>query len=494
MGVPMNYDLLVIGGGINGVAVAADAAGRGLRVLLCEKDDLANHTSWASTKLIHGGLRYLENYDFKLVRESLLEREILLKKAPFLIHPVPFILPHAKHLRPKWLIRLGLFLYDHLAKRKRVPSSRSVDLLATEYGHPLKKEYKKGFLYYDCQTDDVRLVTLTALAAKEKGAEIQTRTQVVSAKRLENEWLVALKGVDRAYSVKAKAIVNATGAWVADVLHNALNISTASKVTLVKGSHFTVPKLYDGHHCYVLQHTDNRIIFVIPYEEKYTLIGTTDVRYEGDPQQIEISPKEVDYLCRVVSTYFKKPVDPKKINWTFSGVRALYDDAVSDPSKITREYHLDLQAKQGKLPVLSVFGGKLTTHRLLAEAVLDKLKPFFPEMKKPWTEKAKLPGANGHLKETFSGLPDNLKKRLWKSYGSRANHILANANSLSDLGEHIGADLYEAEVKYLVENEWVKSAEDLMWRRSKLGLFLTEEQVAHLSALIQNLLKIGKNG
>ncbi len=484
----VKYDLMVIGGGINGVAVANDAAGRGLNVILCEKDDLASHTSWASTKLIHGGLRYLEQYQFKLVRESLLEREVLLNKAPFMIRPLQFVLPYAAHLRPKWMIRLGLFLYDHLARCRKIATSKQVDLTQSGYGAALKKQFTTGFVYSDCRTSDVRLVLLNAIQARENGATIQLYTKVIAAQRFADHWCVTIENQrnQQQTQVYAKALVNAAGPWVTEILNQQLKLNVKSKVKWVKGSHFTVPKLYEGDYAYILQNKDKRIIFVIPYKNVFSLIGTTDVNYYGDLNKVEITPDEIDYLCDAVNHFFSKAIDKNSINWSYAGVRPLYDDAELLPAQITREYHLDLQAGHLQAPVLSIFGGKLTTHRILAEEVLAKLKSYFPQMETPWTKARALPGAEQQLTQHFNWLPRPMYERLYESYGCRMAHIIQNCSALEDLGQHFGADLYQKEVEYLINNEWVESAHSLLWLRSKLGLFLSAEQTQVLDKFIKN--------
>jgi len=480
----MKYDLIIIGGGINGAAIAADAAGRGLSVLLCEKDNLAQHTSWASTKLIHGGLRYLEQYDFKLVRESLLEREILMNKAPFLIHPLQFIMPYYKTKRPLWLIRLGLFLYDHLVRRKKIPGSKKLNLKNSNYGEPLIAEIKTGFSYYDCQTDDSRLTILTALLAHEKGAEILTQTEVIGAQRFADYWKLSLKSGDRNFELEGRVIVNAAGPWVNSLVEKC-NIKNHPHLKLIKGSHFTVPKLYEGNHAYILQNDDKRIVFVIPYLSQFSLIGTTDVEFSGNANELKISDAEIQYLCDAVGKYFNKPIDKTKINWSFSGVRALLSENEQNPSEITRDYHLVLSTEKHLAPILSVYGGKLTTHRVLAEDALKRLKPYFPKMGPAWTLTAPLPGAEKAAPKV-DWLPPEMQKRLQTSYGCRMEKIIGTAKSLADLGEHFGADLYQAEVDYLIKNEWVNSAFACAWINSKLGLDLDKKELRDLEEYISS--------
>ena len=460
----LETDLLVIGGGINGVGIATDAVGRGLSVVLCEKDDLANHTSSASSKLIHGGLRYLEQFELRLVREALKEREILIKKAPYLIRPMPFVLPHDSHLRPVWMMRIGLFLYDNLVKRNTLEASKKLDLRSTLKGKPLKDTFTTGFQYTDCQTDDARLVIVNALDAKARGARILTRTRCCSAVRKEGRWEARLQEQpsQREIMVSAKAIVNAAGPWVSRVLQKIIPQST-SNTRLVQGSHFTVPKLYEGHHAYILQNLDQRIVFVIPYEKDFTLIGTTDVPYDKELDTITISDQEIDYLLASVNYYFKTDLTKEAITWSYSGVRSLYDDHAEKPSKITRSYHLDLKDYQGSAPLLSVFGGKLTTYRSLAESALEKLKPYFPQMGGAWTAHSLLPGGDleggdldrflHQLKSQYPWLPENIRDRYAKNYGTIAHKILYKATRLEDLGRHFGAGCYARDVEYLIHHE-----------------------------------------
>lgn len=500
-------DLLVIGGGINGSGIAADAAGRGLKVVLCEAEDLASGTSSWSSKLIHGGLRYLEQYEFKLVREALKERQVLLNKLPHLVHPLSFILPHDKHLRPSWMIRMGLFLYDTLGGKQSLQKSRQLDFNTSAYGKPLKKSFTKGFIYSDCRVDDARLVTLNAMTARDHGAQIFTRTPCVATKRLSDHWEATLKPKNgEAFMVAAKAIVNAGGPWVSEILHQVMDTQSKAKVNLVKGSHFVVPKLYDGDYAYILQNTDNRIIFTIPYEfegmheNTLTLIGTTDLEYTGDLRDIKISDSEVDYLCKVVNYYFEKPLHKEDIVWSYAGVRPLFDDSADNLSKVTREYHLELEDQQGNTPLLSVFGGKITTFRTLSEHVLSKLKKYFPRMTAPWTATAKMPGGDittledfyGQLKKDYPFLSEKHAYRLASSYGSLALLFLKDCRCLEDLGQHFGATLYEKEINYLLEYEWAQTAEDILWRRSKLGLLLSKEDVHKLEDYLRSIQSLCK--
>lgn len=497
MDYPKSVDLLIIGGGINGVGVAVDAAGRGLSVLLCERDDLGAHTSSESSKLIHGGLRYLKTFQFKLVHEALKEREILIQKAPYLVHPLRFVLPFDKRFNPAWVIRAGLFLYDHLARRHFLAKSRSINLRKNNEGISLKEEFRKGFTYTDCFTDDSRLVVINAMHAREQGATIMTHTECVSAKRSNHDWVVTLKRYDETFTVKARAIVNAAGPWVVDVSEKILQVPVDATIKLVKGSHFTVPKLYDGNFAYILQNSDKRIVFVIPYRDEFSLIGTTDVDFSGDYSNLSISPEETDYLLEVVNFYFKKSIKRSDINWTYSGVRPLYDNHTKDLSKITREYHIEVDKTSNAARLISIFGGKLTTYRALAEHVVDKLQPDFPFMEEAWTSRSLLPGGElegknieNYTQEFFlryKNLPQNLIRRYAMSYGNRCESILSIVKSVEDLGIHFGADLYEREVIYLCDQEWAESTDDILWRRTKLGLHFKPEEVQKLDSYLKEM-------
>jgi len=481
------YDLAVVGGGINGVGIAADAAGRGLSVFLCEKDDLASHTSSASSKLIHGGLRYLEHHEFRLVREALAEREILLAKAPHIVKPMRFVLPHRPHLRPAWMIRAGLFLYDHLGKRERLPASRGLRFGA---GSPLKAEISRGFEYSDCWVDDARLVVLNAMAAREKGAHIHPRTRCVSARRSKGLWHIHLERSDGSLlSIRSRALVNAAGPWVARFIREDLKQQSPYGIRLIQGSHIVVPRLHDGEQAYILQNEDRRIVFAIPYLERFTLIGTTDREYQGDPAQVAITAEETDYLLKVVNDHFKQQLTRADVLHSFAGVRPLCDDESDEPSAITRDYTLSLSGAPGEAPLLSVFGGKLTTYRKLAESAMQQLKPCFPDLGPSWTASAPLPGGENldsqatlaeTLCERHGWLPTTLARRWASSYGNRTWRLLEGVNNLTDLGEHLGAGLYTREVDYLRREEWARSSADILWRRSKLGLFMTPAQQARL--------------
>ncbi|WP_313739902.1 glycerol-3-phosphate dehydrogenase [Pseudomonas sp.] len=474
------YDVAVIGGGINGVGIAADAAGRGLKVFLCEKDDLAQHTSSASSKLIHGGLRYLEHYEFRLVREALAEREVLLAKAPHIVKPMRFVLPHRPHLRPAWMIRAGLFLYDHLGKRKRLGASRS---LRFGPGYPLKPAITRGFEYADCWVDDARLVALNAMTAREHGADIRTRTRCLSAQRVDGLWQVELEhGDGRRASIKARALVNAAGPWVAKFIKDDLQLTAPYGIRLIQGSHLIVPRLYEGEQAYILQNEDQRIVFCIPYLDRFTLVGTTDREYSGDPAKVAITEAETDYLLNVVNAHFNHQITRSDIKHTFSGVRPLCNDESDNPSAVTRDYTLALSDEAGKAPLLSVFGGKLTTYRKLAESAMARLKPFFPQMGDSWTANSPLPGGEqmasvSALVEAILGKHDwlsaDIAQRWAQTYGSRVWTLLEGVAGPEGLGQRIGGGLFAREVDYLCEHEWAVEADDILWRRSKLGLLTT---------------------
>ncbi len=473
------YDLLVIGGGINGVGIARDAAGRGAKVLLVEKDDLASHTSSASTKLVHGGLRYLEHYEFRLVRESLIERERLLGMAPHIIWPLRFVLPHDRGLRPAWLLRLGLFLYDHIGGRKDLPPTKSVDLRQPPHRDILEERLIKGFEYSDCWVEDSRLVVLNAVDAKRRGADIRTRTECVGLKRTGDLWQADLASGGTRERVAAKVVVNAAGPWVDAVLGQANPEETHQNLRLVQGSHLVFPKLFDGDHCYIFQNKDDRIVFAIPYERDFTLVGTTDQAFSGDPNDIEISDKEASYICDAINEYLATDVSPEKAVWSYSGVRPLYDDKSANNSTVTRDYVFELDAPDGQAPILSIFGGKITTYRKLAEHALAKLGGLGGDA---WTAGAHLPGGDlggadfetfvSALVQSYPDLPPDAILRLARAYGSDAEAILMSG----DLGKEVGPGLFEAELRHLVENEFVTCADDVLWRRSKLGLHYTPEQ------------------
>ena len=493
------FDLLVIGGGINGAGIARDAAGRGLSVLLVEKDDLAAHTSSASTKLIHGGLRYLEHYEFRLVAEALAEREVLLRVAPHIIEPLQFVLPHEPHLRPAWMIRAGLFLYDHLGGRMTLPKSFGVDLDRGAYGAGLKPRFQRGFVYADARVDDARLVVLNAIDARSRGADVRVRTTLVHARRDDGLWLATLRDPGGATSqVAARALVNAAGPWVRAVLDELSGVPATASVRLVKGSHVVVPRVHDAPHAYILQNADNRIVFVIPYERCFSLIGTTDVPVERF-EHPAISAEETGYLLALANAYLERPLSAADIVWTYSGVRPLYDDGSHDPSSITRDYVLQLDAaRTGEgapcAPVLSIFGGKITTYRKLAEAALAKLRPFFASMGAPWTHAQPLPGGDlpdggrdawqTELQRRYPALPADVLHGLARRHGTRAALVLGDARSAADLGTDFGNGLTEREVRYLQRDEWASTADDVLWRRTKCGLAMPAEASARVAALI----------
>lgn len=478
------FDLAVIGGGVNGAGIARDAAGRGLKVLLVEQGDLAGATSSASTKLIHGGLRYLEYYEFRLVREALTEREVLLRAAPHIVWPVRFVLPHHAGLRPWWLIRLGLLLYDHLGGRKILPPSHSIDLRTDPVGTPLRADYTRGFEYSDCCVDDARLVVLLARDAANHGAEIRTRTRCVGARVVDGAWHLTLGD---GTGCAARALVNAAGPWVSQVLTDVLGHTAPTRVRLVKGSHIVVRRLFAHDRCYIFQNRDGRVDFAIPYEQDFTLIGTTDEDYIGDPAQVAVSPAEETYLRAAVSAYLRTPIAAGDIVWRYAGVRPLRDDGASKAQEATRDYVLELA---GDPPLLSVFGGKITTHRRLAETAMARLAPFFPGLRGDWTASAALPGGDfpwdgvaalhqaTQLRYPF--LPAPMLHRLIRSYGTLAPAVLGDAARIEDLGVRFGADLTEREVAWLREAEWARTAEDVLWRRSKLGLRFSADAAAAL--------------
>ncbi|MES1937776.1 glycerol-3-phosphate dehydrogenase [Salinisphaera hydrothermalis] len=493
MSSPQTYDLIVVGGGINGAGIARDAAGRGLSVLLCEADDLASHTSSASTKLIHGGLRYLEQYEFKLVAKALSEREVLLKAAPHIIWPMRFILPHQKHLRPAWMIRTGLFLYDHLGGRQTLAGSHGVKFQDHPSGAPLKPEFSKGFVYSDAWVQDARLVVLNCMDAANRGATILTRTRCESARRSADGWEVTLKTADgETISAKARGLANAAGPWAVRFLDDVATMDHRYALRLIKGSHIVVPKLFDHEYAYIFQQPDGRIVFAIPYEQDFTLIGTTDVEHEGAPGKVAIEEDEIAYLCESANRYFEQSIGPADVVWSYSGVRPLLDDQEDNASEITRDYRIQLDTDGA--PLLNVFGGKLTTFRRLAEDAVDQIAPELGNREKAWTGSGHpLPGGEEtkpqHLFESLQAshpfIPLGMANRMVFNYGTRVRDIVADAKSLDDLGEHFGADLYAAEVDYLCEHEWARTAEDVVWRRSKLGLRMTAHEIEHLDAYLR---------
>ncbi len=487
---PAVADIFIIGGGINGVGIAADAAARGLSVTLCEKGDLASATSSASSKLIHGGLRYLENYEFKFVRKALQEREILFRNNPNIITALEFILPHSKHLRPIWMIMIGLWLYDHLASHPLLPNSKKINLAHDARGEALLQPYKMGFSYYDCMTDDARLVILNALAAKEKGATILTHTTFISAQFENDVWKIELKNNDNqeSFSVFAKTLVNVSGPWVAEVQKKISPSTITFQVELDKGSHIVVPKLYAGDFAYILQNSDKRVVFAIPYQTDFTLIGTTDFPCTGDLEQLSITDEEQQYLCAVINNFFNKPITAKDIVYSYWGVRCLQAQAGKQTSEITRGYELHFHAETR---MLTVIGGKLTSFRTLADEALEKLRVVFPQLPVCNTANESLPGCDfspttfadfrDNLLTSYPWLPEKTALRYAHNYGTRAKLILNHTQSLADLGQDFGAGLYQKEIEYLLHHEWAKSAEDILWRRSKLGLQFTPQQITQLA-------------
>ena len=500
-------DVLVVGGGINGCGIARDLAGRGWRVVLCEKDDLAAHTSSSSTKLIHGGLRYLEYYEFSMVRKSLQEREVLLKSAPHIMWPLRFVMPHDPSMRPAWMIRLGLFMYDHLAKREVLPGSRGIDLRKHVAGVPLKKSYRRGFVYSDGWVDDARLVVLNAIDARSKGAQVLTRTRCISAQRGADGWSATLEGPAGQRSVRARAVVNAAGPWaeafLRGVARSVKGESLATKsLRLVKGSHIVVKRVFEHDHAYIFQNPDKRIIFAIPYEQDFTLIGTTDIELTGDdPGAAKISDDEISYLCDQASRYFERPIVLADVVWTYSGVRPLLDDQSGDPSAVTRDYMLESNTEAA--PLLSVWGGKITTFRKLAEDASDEVGKMLGQdgtTRPAWTDGAFMAGGDlsafigpatrpdddferfvTSVQARFSWLPAVLARRLARAYGARVVELVGTSASMQDMGAAVAPGLHERELRFLQDQEWAVNADDVLWRRSKLGLHYTpvqREQVA----------------
>ncbi len=480
-------DLFVIGGGINGTGIARDAAGRGLSVVLCEKDDLAEGTSSRSGKLIHGGLRYLEYYEFRLVREALIEREVLLASAPHIIWPMRFVLPHSAQDRPAWLIRLGLFLYDHLGGRKKLPPTRVVNLHQASEGMPLKDQYRKGFEYSDCWVDDARLVVLNALDAQRHGATVLTRTRVQSARRVGDHWRIqVMDNQSRVQEYRARALVNAAGPWVNRVINTIEGARTSRNVRLVKGSHIVVRKFWQGDQAYLLQNADKRVIFVNPYLKNYALIGTTDIPHEGDPESVVVDENEIHYLIGTVNRYFKNALSADDVVQSYAGVRPLYDDASDSPSAVTRDYVFDVDATDKQAPLLSVFGGKITTFRKLAEHALNQLKPYFENPGEPWTASAVLPGGDiddadfpaflGTIQRNYPWLEHATCEHLVRAYGTQMSAVIGGATGIAELGERFAASFYEREALYLLEHEWAQTADDILYRRTKHGVYMTEVQ------------------
>ena len=487
-----SVDIFVIGGGINGASVARDAVGRGYSVALAEMNDLASGTSSAATKLVHGGLRYLEHYEFRLVHEALAEREVLWAEAPHIIKPLRFVLPHHKGLRPAMVLRAGLAMYDYMGGRRLLPPTKTLDLTRDEAGKPLKPGYRLGFEYSDCWVDDARFVVLNTRDAADKGAAIHVRTRVTSVRRDHGGWVVELDGEAGRQTIRARLVVNAAGPWVDDVITGAMGRNGAHNVRLVQGSHIVVHKLYDHDRCYFFQNSDGRIFFAIPYEDDFTLIGTTDRDYQGDPRNVAITDEETEYLLSAASEYFAKPVTREQIAWTYSGVRPLFDDGASAAQEATRDYVLKVDGDAATGAAINVFGGKLTTSRRLAESVLEKIEGVLGKKGAAWTRSSRLPGGDfeplafeaelRRLAMDYADLPPRLIRRLLRQYGTRARVLLGTAQSVQALGQHFGWDLYQAEVDYLVANEWARTAQDVLWRRTKVGLRVSADEVAALEA------------
>lgn len=485
------HDIFIVGGGINGCGIARDAVGRGYSVYLAEMNDLASGTSSGSTKLIHGGLRYLEYYEFRLVRESLMEREVLWRMAPHIIRPMRFVLPHAEGLRPAWMLRLGLFLYDHIGGRKLLPATRTLDMRSDPAGRPLKPMFSKAFEYSDCWVNDARLVVLNARDAADRGAVIRTRAKVISARPENDHWLMQVEDTwtGDVQDVRARLLVNAAGPWVDHVLAATIGQNDVHNVRLVKGSHIVVRKKFDDPRAYFFQNRDGRIIFSIPYEEDFTLIGTTDQDYSEDPAKVAISDGEIAYLCEAASEYFAKPVGREDIVWTYAGVRPLYDDGASKAQEATRDYVLKTEMRGGR-PLMNIFGGKITTYRRLAEHAMEKIEEQIGGKGQPWTAGATLPGGdfpvNGfdelveRVKKSHPYLDMHMVRRLVRLYGTKAHALLGLSKSQTDLGRCFGSDLYEAEIRYLMGHEWAATADDVLWRRTKRGLKVSREEAAAL--------------
>jgi glycerol-3-phosphate dehydrogenase len=496
----INCDVLVVGGGINGAGIARDAAGRGLRVVLCEKDDLAQHTSSASSKLIHGGLRYLEHYAFGLVRKALIEREVLLKSAPHIMRPLRFVMPHDAGQRPAWMIRAGLFLYDRLAPREFLPGSESVELAAHPAGAALRAEFTRGFVYSDGWVDDARLVVLAALDARERGAHIMTRTRCSAVERQARHWSATLEHQGGRTQVMARCLVNAAGPWAGRFLQAATGAPAPGAMRLIKGSHIVVPRLFEHPYAYIFQHPDGRVVFAMPYEREFTLIGTTDIDYRGDLDDVAISPEETAYLCQLANRYFQRKIGPSQVVWSYSGVRPLAGDAASSPSAATRDFRLEHDTRGA--PLLSVLGGKITTFRKLAEQAVDWIAPVLGNTGRSWTAEACLPGGDlvgkrpssravrefdpwvQRQQRRYAWLPPALLARWARAYGTRIDVLLANRNALADLGAQVAPGLYAAEIEYLIAYEWARCADDILWRRSKLGLHLPPASATELDAWI----------
>ncbi len=490
------FDVFIIGGGINGCGVARDAAGRGLSVGLAEKDDLGSKTSSGSTKLIHGGLRYLEHYEFNLVKKALIEREVLWGIAPHLIYPLRFVLPHHNGLRSAALLRLGLFIYDHLGGRKDLPKTRKVSFCSDEVGEPLRSDFKVGFEYSDCWVDDARLVISNARDAADRGAQIFVGHEVIAAQRKNDCWVIKTCDADlNTQEFRARVLINAAGPWVSKMTESVISEAVDRKIRLIRGSHIVVPKMYGHDRCYILQNSDGRIVFAIPYEDDFTLIGTTDEEHRESLDQIEIDKSETEYLCRSVSDYFKKTVQPEDVVWSYSAVRPLFDDGNSDAQSVTRDYQVISEGTGNQPPLISILGGKITTYRTLAEDVMDKVADFFDPLPPSWTGSRPLPGGSfdhldfegelDRLRAHYPFLSERYARRLMRMYGNLGSKILKDAKRYDDLGEFFGGNLYESEVRYLIEHEWARSVEDILWRRTKEGLRLSKSEMAKLDQFLK---------
>jgi glycerol-3-phosphate dehydrogenase len=496
-------DMLVVGGGVNGTGIARDAAGRGMSVVLCEKDDLASHTSSASTKLVHGGLRYLEHYEFSLVRKALIEREVLLRSAPHIMRPLRFVMPHDKGQRPAWVIRAGLLLYDSLARRELLPGSQAIDLRRHAAGESLRPEFARGFVYSDGWVDDARLVVLNARDAADRGAQVFTRTGCESALRQNSQWTATLRASSgHGIRVTARCLINAAGPWAMQFLQTATQQPSQKSLRLVKGSHIVVKRLFGHEYAYIFQHPDGRIIFAIPYERDFTLVGTTDIEYHGDAHRVAIDDDEIDYLCDLGSRYFRKPIVPADVVWSYAGVRPLVQDHASDASAVTRDYRIEIDSNGA--PLLSVFGGKITTYRKLAEDAVNMIAPALGNRNGAWTAHACLPGGDlfglrpanrsvlefdpyvRRLQQTYAWLAPGLVGRYARAYGTHTVTLLSGRTAIADMGEEIAPGLYAAEVEYLMRYEWAGNATDILWRRSKLGLHLAPDTADKLDDWIGN--------